>query len=56
MFIADAHGEPRPGDDAAGIRVVDPADSTLELVFDHASILADYRQFALTGCMPRLRL
>lgn len=56
VFIADAHSEPRAGDDAAGIRIVDPADSTLELVFDHASILADYRQFVRTGCVPRLRL
>ncbi|MDN5870104.1 MAG: NUDIX hydrolase [Nitrococcus sp.] len=56
VFIADADGEPRAGDDAGGIRIVDPADTTLELVFDHASILADYRRFARTGHMPRLRL
>lgn len=55
VFIADARDEPRAGDDAAGIRLVDPTDSTLELVFDHALILADYRHFMRTGCMPQPR-
>lgn len=55
VFIAAARGEPRAGDDAAEIRLVDPADPALELVFDHALILADYRHFVRTGCMPRPR-
>lgn len=55
VFIADADGAPRAGDDAAGIQLADPADPALELVFDHASILADYRQFVRTGCVPQLR-
>ena len=55
VFIADARGEPKAGDDAAGIRLVDPRDRGLELVFDHASILADYRRFVRTGCLPRPR-
>lgn len=53
VFIADARGEPRAGDDAAGIQLVDPEDPALKLVFDHAVILADYRQFMRTGCTPR---
>lgn len=55
VFIATARGEPEAGDDAAGIRLVDPADPALELVFDHALILADYRQFVRTSCLPRPR-
>ncbi|HET8700548.1 MAG TPA: NUDIX domain-containing protein, partial [Nitrococcus sp.] len=53
VFIADADGEPQAGDDAARIRLVEPGNCTLELAFDHALILADYRQFVHTGCLPR---
>jgi 8-oxo-dGTP diphosphatase len=42
VWIATARGEPRAGDDAAGILVTDPA-SPPPLAFDHARILADYR-------------
>jgi ADP-ribose pyrophosphatase YjhB (NUDIX family) len=43
VFVARADGEPRAGDDAAGIRIV-PLDALPEpLCFDHAEILADYR-------------
>ncbi|EAR20222.1 NUDIX domain-containing protein [Nitrococcus mobilis] len=55
VFVADGRGEPRAGDDAAAIRLVDPGDSTLDLVFDHAVILADYRHFVRTGCPPQPR-
>jgi 8-oxo-dGTP diphosphatase len=42
VFLADAEGEPRGGDDAAEARVF-PVDALPELVFDHAQIVADYR-------------
>ena len=42
VFLADAEGEPRGGDDAAEARVF-PLDALPELVFDHAQIVADYR-------------
>jgi 8-oxo-dGTP diphosphatase len=42
VFLADAEGEPRGGDDAAEARVF-PAAELPPLVFDHAQILADYR-------------
>jgi ADP-ribose pyrophosphatase YjhB (NUDIX family) len=41
VFLADADGEPRGGDDAAEARVF-PAAELPALVFDHAQILADY--------------
>ncbi|MCO6439497.1 MAG: NUDIX hydrolase [Nitrococcus mobilis] len=53
VFLADGRGEPRAADDAAAVRLVDPGDPALDLVFDHAVILADYRHFVRTGCPPR---
>jgi 8-oxo-dGTP diphosphatase len=41
VFVGEAHGEPRAGDDAARILVVAP-DSPPPLAFDHARILQDY--------------
>ena len=42
VFTADAHGQPRPGDDAKGARLF-PVDALPSpLCFDHALILADY--------------
>ena len=41
VFLADATGAPRGGDDAAEARVFTPAQFP-PLVFDHAHILADY--------------
>lgn len=55
VFVADGRGELGTGDDAAGVRLVDPGDSALDLVFDHALILADYRRFVRTGYLPRPR-
>jgi ADP-ribose pyrophosphatase YjhB (NUDIX family) len=41
VFIADADGIPRGGDDAAEARIF-PAGDLPPLVFDHEQILADY--------------
>lgn len=41
VFLADAEGVPRGGDDAAEARVF-PPDRLPPLAFDHARILADY--------------
>jgi 8-oxo-dGTP diphosphatase len=41
VFLADADGIPRGGDDAAEARIF-PADDLPPLVFDHEQILADY--------------
>ncbi len=44
VYVGDAYGLPVAGDDAAGVRVIDVRDGSLTLAFDHAQILADYRQ------------
>lgn len=50
VYVANGRGLPSAGDDAAGVRVVDVRDTSLELAFDHARILRDYRnQFGLEG-------
>ena len=43
VFIGRARGEPTAADDARAVAVVDPGQPPA-LVFDHARILADYRQ------------
>ena len=43
VFSARAEGEPRAGDDAAGIRVVKPSDiGGLAFAFDHGQVLEEY--------------
>lgn len=41
VYVGEARGEPRAGDDAGAIRVVDPRQPP-PLAFDHARILADF--------------
>lgn len=41
VYVAEAAGTPRAGDDAARVRVTEPSDLP-PLAFDHARILADY--------------
>jgi len=49
VFTAQGRGEPTAGDDAAEFRLVSlAAVPESELVFDHAQILADYRQSLYT--------
>ncbi|MBD3368261.1 MAG: NUDIX domain-containing protein [Candidatus Eisenbacteria bacterium] len=42
VFTASGSGAPRAGDDAAGVRVIDPSDPPQPVAFDHALILEDY--------------
>lgn len=56
VYIASAHGEPQAADDARAIRLVDPEQSSLNLVFDHALILADYRRYLASGKLPSPRI
>ncbi len=44
VFTADGTGEPRAGDDAAGIRLWPLNDLPSPLCFDHDRILQDYRE------------
>jgi len=54
VYIAEARGEPRAGDDAGRFALFDPAD-TPTLAFDHARIIADYRAWRATGRVAPLR-
>ena len=51
VFIGRADGTPRAGDDAAGIGSY-PPDELPELVFDHATVIDDYRAYRKTGRRP----
>jgi 8-oxo-dGTP diphosphatase len=55
VFIAQASGEPRGGDDAAEARVFTEASLPQDLAFDHGKILADYFEYKRTGQRPRVR-
>ena len=46
VFIAKAKGNPRAGDDAAGLKIIEVSGiDSLEFAFDHKRILQDYLQF-----------
>ena len=46
VFIAKAKGSPRAGDDAVGLKIVNPEQiGSLELAFDHKKILQDYIEY-----------
>ncbi len=42
VFAATARGEPVAGDDASGVRLVDPENIGQSLCFDHDRIIRDY--------------
>jgi len=45
VFCAKAEGSPRAGDDAAAVRVVDPANiETLSFAFDHKKVIEEWRK------------
>jgi 8-oxo-dGTP diphosphatase len=54
VYIAEARGEPRAGDDAGGLALFDPVDCP-PLAFDHALIIADYRDWLANGRVAPLR-
>jgi 8-oxo-dGTP diphosphatase len=54
VYIAEARGEPRAGDDAGHLELFDPARCP-PLAFDHARIIADYRDYLKTGRVAPLR-
>lgn len=51
VFVGRASGEPRGADDARRAAVF-PLESLPPLVFDHASILADYIEYRRSGRRP----
>lgn len=54
VYVAEAHGMPKGGDDARHAQAFDPLKPPT-LVFDHALVLADYRRFRETGISAPLR-
>lgn len=54
VFLADAEGTPRGGDDAVEARAWEWAALPADLCFDHRRILADVRTFLQTGRRPGL--
>lgn len=54
VYIAEARGEPRAGDDAGRFGLFDPADCP-PLAFDHARIIGDYRDWLASGRVAPLR-
>ena len=54
VYIGEAHGRPRAGDDAAKAQAFDPLEPPA-LAFDHGRVLGDYRRFRETGLPTPLR-
>jgi len=54
VYVAEAHGTPRAGDDAGKAQAFDPLDPP-QLVFDHGLILGDYRRYRELGTIAPLR-
>jgi 8-oxo-dGTP diphosphatase len=54
VYVAEARGSPRAGDDAARVQAFDPLQPPA-LAFDHALILSDYRRYRETGLTAALR-
>ena len=54
VYIGEARGQPKGGDDAAKARAFDPMHPPA-LAFDHALVLSDYRRYRETGLVAPLR-
>lgn len=54
VYVAEAHGTPKAGDDAGKAQAFDPLKPPL-LVFDHGLILGDYRRYRELGTVAPLR-
>ena len=52
VFLATARGEPQGADDADEAVVVDEGSLPSPIVFDHATIIADYYTYRRTGRRP----
>lgn len=52
VYVAEAEGEPRAQDDAAGVAIFSPEALPDPLVFDHARILRDYLAWRQRGVVP----
>lgn len=52
VYVAEATGEPRAQDDAAGVAIFSPEGLPSPLAFDHARILRDYLMWRQQGKLP----
>lgn len=52
VYVAEAQGEPRAQDDAAGVALFSPEALPSPLAFDHAQILRDYLTWRQQGRLP----
>ena len=52
VYVAEAVGEPRAQDDAAGVAIFSPEALPSPLAFDHARILRDYLIWRQQGKLP----
>jgi 8-oxo-dGTP diphosphatase len=55
VFVGEARGTPRAGDDAGAAQAFDPFGVLPPLAFDHAAILGDYRAWRRDGRLPAPR-
>ena len=56
VYVAEAVGEPRAQDDAAGVAIFSPEGLPSPLAFDHARILRDYLIWRQQGKLPSLEI
>ena len=55
VYVAEARGAPKAGDDAKNVKAFDPLQPP-PLAFDHGLILGDYRRYRETGLLAPLRI
>ncbi|MBF0621554.1 MAG: NUDIX hydrolase [Magnetococcales bacterium] len=55
VYVAEAHGMPCPADDAKNLIIIHPDKIDMPLAFDHAQVLADYRNYRNNGAVTPLR-
>lgn len=55
VYVAEARGAPKAGDDAKNVKAFDPLHPPT-LVFDHGLILGDYRRYRETGLLSPLHI
>jgi len=56
VYVAQAHGLPLAADDAKNSGLYTFDNLPLQLAFDHAQVLADYRRYRETGLVTPLRV
>ena len=55
VYVAEASGQPQALDDARALEVSAPDVLPAELAFDHATVLADYLAYRVSGAVAPLR-